>query len=295
MRNALTVDVEDYFQVTAFSGVVKRDDWPIYPSRVEGNTRRVFDLLDAYSLKATFFVLGWVADHFPGLVKEIAHRRHEVGCHGYDHELVYNQGPDTFRRDVRRTKAMLEDITGSQVLGYRAPSYSITEKSMWALDILIEEGFAYDSSIFPIVHDNYGIPGAERFPHDIRRENGSIREFPLTTLNMSLPGRTMPLPIAGGGYLRLFPAEVIHWGMRRINQVEKQPAVLYFHPWELDPDQPRIKARLRSRFRHYVNLDLTEDKLCHLFKSLEFGTMSEVLGMNGAAVEKGAADDGGRV
>ncbi|KAF5029109.1 hypothetical protein DSECCO2_652020 [anaerobic digester metagenome] len=295
MRNALTIDVEDYFQVTAFSGVVQRDDWPIYPSRVEGNTRRVFDLLDAYSLKGTFFVLGWVADHFPGLVKEIAHRRHEVGCHGYDHELIYNQSPDKFRQDVRRTKTMLEDITGTPILGYRAPSYSITEKSLWALDILIEEGFTYDSSIFPIVHDNYGIPGAERFPHDIRRESGSIREFPLTTLNMSLPGRTMSLPIAGGGYLRLFPAEVIHWGMRRINQVEKQPTVLYFHPWELDPDQPRIKARLRSRFRHYVNLDLTEDKLCHLFKYLDFGTMSEVLGMNGAAEEKVAADDGGPV
>lgn len=282
MRNALTIDVEDYFQVTAFAGVVNRDDWPVYPSRVENNTRRVFDLLDVFNLKATFFVLGWVADHFPGLVKEIATRKHEVACHGYDHELIYNQGPEKFRQDVRLTKTMLEDITGHAVLGYRAPSYSITEKSLWALDILIEEGFAYDSSIFPIVHDNYGIPGAERFPHDIRRENGSIREFPLTTLNMSLPGKNMPLPIAGGGYLRLLPAEIISWGMRRINLVEKQPVVLYFHPWELDPDQPRIKASLKSRFRHYVNLDLTEDKLCYLFKGLKFGAMADVLGMNGA-------------
>lgn len=290
MLNALTVDVEDYFQVTAFAGVVDRDDWPIYPSRVEDNTRRVFDLLDEHRLKGTFFVLGWVAERFPGLVTEIASRGHEVACHGYDHTLIYNQEPETFRDDVRRTKAMLEDITGRPVLGYRAPSYSITEKSLWALDIIIEEGFSYDSSIFPIHHDNYGIPGAERFPFTVERKAGSIVEFPLTTLAMNLPGKKMALPIAGGGYLRLLPAGIIRWGMRHINQVENQPAVLYFHPWELDPEQPRIKARLRSRFRHYVNLDLTEDKLCYLFKGLEFGTMAKVLGLSGS--DSGAAAGG---
>lgn len=279
MLNALTVDVEDYFQVTAFEGVVDRDDWAVYPSRVENNTRRVMDLLEEHKLKGTFFVLGWVAERFPMLVREISDAGHEVACHGFGHELVYNLGPDGFRKDLRLAKATLEDITGRQVLGYRAPSYSITDKSLWALDILIEEGFRYDSSIFPIYHDNYGIPGAQRFPHDIRRENGTIREFPLTTMNMDLPGKKLALPIAGGGYLRLLPANIIHWGMRRINQVDGQPAVLFFRPWEIDPEQPRIKARLKSRFRHYVNIDLTEDKLRHLFKGLEFGTMMDVLGI----------------
>lgn len=289
MLNALTVDVEDYFQVTAFEGVVDRDDWPVYPSRVENNTHRVMELLDEHGLKGTFFVLGWVAERFPMLVREISDAGHEVACHGFGHELVYNLGPDAFRTDLRLAKVTLEDITGRQVLGYRAPSYSITDNSLWALDILIEEGFRYDSSIFPIFHDNYGIPGAERFPHDIRRENGTIREFPLTTMNLALPGKTLALPIAGGGYLRLLPTNIIHWGMRRINQVDGQPAVLYFHPWEIDPDQPRIKARLKSRFRHYLNLDQTEDKLRLLFKGLTFGTMAEVLGMSAVPVEQGCA------
>ena len=286
MINALTIDVEDYFQVTAFDGVVDRQDWAIYPSRVENNTRRVLDLLDEYHIKATFFVLGWVAERFPDIVQDIAKRGHEVACHGYGHELVYTLGPEAFRADVQKSKAILEHLTGVPVLGYRAPSYSITVKSLWALDILIEEGFVYDSSIFPITHDNYGIPGAERFPHVLQRPGGSIHEFPMTTLNMALLGWKMAMPIAGGGYLRLLPVRVIHWGMHHINKIEKQPAVLYFHPWEIDADQPRIKARLKSRFRHYVNLDTTEDKLRTLFKGLEFGTMSHVLGMNGAGPER---------
>jgi polysaccharide deacetylase family protein (PEP-CTERM system associated) len=281
MINALTIDVEDYFQVTAFEGVVDRQDWAVYPSRVENNTRRVLDLLDEYSIKATFFVLGWVAERFPDIVLDIAKRGHEVACHGYGHELVYTLEPEAFRADVRRSKAFLEQLTGTPVLGYRAPSYSITQKSLWALDILIEEGFAYDSSIFPIIHDNYGIPGAERFSYTITRPAGSILEFPLTTLNLNMLGRKIALPIAGGGYLRLLPAGVIQWGMRRINQIEQQPTVLYFHPWEIDADQPRIRASLKSRFRHYLNLDTTEDKLRTLFRGLEFGTMSRVLGMNG--------------
>lgn len=282
MINALTIDVEDYFQVTAFEGVVDRQDWAVYPSRVENNTRRVLDLLDEYSIKATFFVLGWIAEHFPDIVLDIAKRGHEVACHGYGHELVYTLEPEAFRADVRRSKAFLEQLTGTPVLGYRAPSYSITQKSLWALDILIEEGFAFDSSIFPIIHDNYGIPGAERFSYTITRPAGSILEFPLTTLNLNMLGRKIALPIAGGGYLRLLPAGVIQWGMRRINQIEQQPTVLYFHPWEIDADQPRIRASLKSRFRHYLNLDTTEDKLRTLFRGLEFGTMSRVLGMNGA-------------
>lgn len=284
MKNALTIDVEDYFQVTAFAGVVDRQDWGVYPSRVANNTLRVLDLLDEYDLKATFFVLGWVAERYPETVRAIIGRGHEVASHGYDHELVYNQNPEKFRRDVRKAKAILEDITGRQVLGYRASSYSITERSLWALDILVEEGFSYDSSIFPITHDHYGIPGSERFPYTIVREAGSLVEFPLTTLAVNVAGRAMAMPIAGGGYLRLLPVGFIHWGMRYVNQVEKKPAVLYFHPWEIDPDQPRIKARLKSRFRHYVNLDLTEDKLRVLFQGLEFGPMDEVLQVNGCPV-----------
>lgn len=289
MLNALTIDVEDYFQVTAFEGVVDRKDWAVYPSRVENNTRRVMALLDEHGIKATFFVLGWVAERFPLMVREMADNGHEVACHGYGHELVYNMTPESFRADVRQAKNILENITGRPVLGYRAPSYSIVERTMWALDVLIEEGFVYDSSIFPIMHDNYGIPGAERFPHDITRPSGTIREFPLTTLSMSLPGRTMALPIAGGGYLRLLPVGVIHWGMRRINTKENQPTVLYFHPWEVDPDQPRIKARLKSRFRHYVNLETTEGKIRTLLTGLDFGTMAEVLGVNGFGPGNGDA------
>lgn len=292
MRNALTVDVEDYFQVTAFAKVIDPQDWDIYPSRVENNTTRVLDLLDEHGLKATFFVLGWVAERFPGLVRTIANRGHEVACHGYGHQLIYKQDPDTFRQDLRRSKSVLEQTTGLPVLGFRAPSYSITAQSLWALDVLIEEGFAYDSSIFPVVHDNYGIPGAKRFPHLITRSSGSIREFPLTTLPMNLLGRKMALPVAGGGYLRLLPVGLIRRGMQRINAHENQPVVLYFHPWEMDPDQPRIKSCFRSRFRHYHNLDLTEDKLRHLFRELEFGPMAGVLGIASPAAGEEVACGG---
>lgn len=281
MRNALTVDVEDYFQVTAFESVVDREDWSIYPSRVENNTRRVMDLLDEHGLKGTFFVLGWVAERFPLMVRDMADNGHEVACHGYGHELVYNMTPDSFRADLRQAKNILENITGRQVLGYRAPSYSIVERSLWALDVLIEEGFVYDSSIFPF-HGHNGSFAVKDCPQEIRRESGTILELPLTTLNMPLPGRNLALPIAGGGYLRLLPANIVHWGIRRINQVDGQPAVLFFRPWEIDPDQPRIRARLKTRFRHYVNLELTEGKLRFLFKGLEFGTIAEVLGVQGA-------------
>lgn len=280
MKNALTIDVEDYFQVTAFAGVVNRRDWAVYPSRVQENTLRVLDLLDEFSLKGTFFVLGWIAEHFPSLIRVISSRGHEVACHGYGHELIYNQGPDAFRRDLRRAKDMLEKIIGRPVLGYRAPSYSITTQSMWALDILIEEGFQYDSSIFPILHDNYGIPGAERFPHVIERPAGRILEFPLTTFLVHALGRQFAAPVAGGGYLRLLPVWLVHQAMRRINTREHQPVVLYFHPWEIDPDQPRIRAGFKSRFRHYLNLDQTEDKVRFLLGRLHFAPMSKILGVN---------------
>lgn len=277
MLNALTIDVEDYFQVNAFVRHVRRDEWDRYPLRVGQNTARILELLDEYGIRATFFVLGWVAERVPGLVKEIHAKGHEIACHGYGHDLIYSIGPDAFRADIRRSKQILEDQCGQRVQGYRAPSYSVTGRSLWALDILIEEGFSYDSSIFPVYHDTYGVPDAPRFPHVISRPAGSISEFPLTTYPLRLGKKEYRLPIAGGGYLRLFPAELIRRGIESINQQEKQPAVLYFHPWEIDPEQPRIKAGLKSRFRHYLNLDKTEGKLKHLIQNLRFGPMGHVL------------------
>ncbi|QWV91853.1 DUF3473 domain-containing protein [Geomonas oryzisoli] len=286
--NALTVDVEDYFQVSAFDPYVERDRWDQYPLRVEGNTARVLDLFDSFGVRGTFFILGWVARRCPHLVREVRDRGHEIACHGFGHELVYRIGPQRFREDVRCAKALLEDITGDQVVGYRAPSYSITRRSLWALDILIEEGFRFDSSIFPVYHDIYGLPGAPRFPHLIRRPSGVIREFPLSTYPLRLAGREFLLPVAGGGYLRLFPASLLGRCIDAINAREGEPAVLYFHPWEMDPDQPRIRAGMKSRFRHYLNLAKTEGKLRQLLSGIRFGTMSEAL--SGAGGEKPLAE-----
>ncbi|MGB9081955.1 MAG: XrtA system polysaccharide deacetylase [Desulfuromonadaceae bacterium] len=281
MINALTIDVEDYFQVNAFARHIRQDQWDTYPLRVDGNTRRILDLLDSFSITATFFILGWVAERLPALIKEIHRRGHEIACHGYGHELVYAIGPERFRSDIHRSKILLEDQCGERVNGYRAPSYSITGKSLWALNILVEEGFTYDSSVFPIIHDTYGIPDAQRFPHRLQTEAGPLMEFPLTTLPLRIGGKEMRLPIAGGGYLRLLPAEFVAWGIKRINNQEKQPTVLYFHPWEIDPDQPRIKAGFKSRFRHYLNLDKTEGKLAYLFKRHTFASMKMVLAAQG--------------
>lgn len=283
MMNALTVDVEDYFQVNAFARHVRQDQWDAFPLRVDDNTRRILDLLDTFSIKATFFILGWVAERLPELVREIHRRGHEVACHGYGHELIYAIGPERFRADIRRSKTLLEDLCGVSVRGYRAPSYSITKQSLWALDILVEEGFSYDSSIFPVLHDTYGIPDAERFPHTIRTGAGPLVEFPLTTLPFQLGWKKMRLPIAGGGYLRLLPSGIIRRGIASINQRECQPAVLYFHPWEIDPGQPRIKAGMKSRFRHYLNLERTEGKLIRLFNGVKFTTMKNVLSGQGFA------------
>ncbi len=277
LKNCLTIDVEDYFQVNAFAAHVRQDQWDSFPLRVGNNTHRILDFLDHYNIKATFFVLGWVAERLPGLAHEIHQRGHEIACHGYGHELIFKIGPDKFRADIRRAKMLLEDQTGVRVNGYRAPSYSITRQSIWALDILVEEGFTYDSSIFPIRHDTYGIPDAQRFPHTIQTDAGPLAEFPLTTLLLNLGWKKMHLPIAGGGYLRLLPVEIIRRGIETINTREKQPAVLYFHPWELDPEQPRIKAGVKSTFRHYINLHRTERKLCYLFNKIRFAPMKEVL------------------
>lgn len=277
MTNALTIDVEDYFQVNAFARHIRTDEWDLYPLRVGDNTRRILDILEEYNIKATFFVLGWVAERLPGLTKEIHRRGHEIACHGYGHELIYDIGPERFRTDIRRAKILLEEQCGIQVNGYRAPSYSITGRSLWALDILAEEGFTYDSSIFPVYHDTYGVPDAPRFPYRINGSVGNIIEFPLTTLPLRLPGKEYRLPIAGGGYLRLLPAELIRWGIDKINREEQQPTVLYFHPWEIDPEQPRIKAGMKSTFRHYLNLHRTEEKLRYLLNNLRFSAMHDLI------------------
>jgi len=277
MRNALTIDVEDYYHVTAFEKYIKKGEWDSLPSRVVDNTLRVLDMADEHSVKATFFVLGWVAERAPQLVRRIQERGHEIACHGYGHGLVYRLGAEGFRADVKRAKSILEDASGQAVTGYRAPSYSITGNSLWAIDILIEEGFSYDSSIFPITHDVYGIPGAERFPYVIKRPTGSILEFPLSTREFSIWGRAFRLPVAGGGYLRLFPLWVIKKAIAHINESEKQPAVLYFHPWEMDPGQPRIDAGLLSSFRHYTNIDKTMEKTASLLSAFRFAPMRSVL------------------
>lgn len=279
MLNALTVDVEDYFQVNAFKKEIAREEWGAIPLRVSDNTKRLLDLFDEFGVKATFFILGWVAERLPALVREIHEKGHEVASHGYGHELLFDIGRTRAHADIRRGRMLVEDAAGVAVRGYRAPSYSITDASLWGFDLLIEEGFRYDSSVFPIIHDVYGMPKSPRFPYPVRRQAGVLQEFPLTTLPIHLLFGEYRLPIAGGGYLRLLPVSLIHHGIRQINQIDREPAVLYLHPWEIDPQQPRVSVGMRSRFRHYHNLHKTEAKLRYLLSRLSFGTMGEVLGL----------------
>ena len=273
INNALTVDVEDYFHVSAFAGSINQRDWGNHPLRVENNTQRLLDLFDEFGVKATFFVLGWVAEKVPGLVKEIAAREHEVACHGYSHQLVYNQTPKVFREETLRSKRLLEDIVQVPVRGYRAASYSITERSLWALVILSEAGFDYDSSIFPVRHDRYGMPDAPEYPHILETQaGGSIIEFPLSTAKII----NYRLPVSGGGYFRLYPYWLSRAGLRQVNRKQK-PFIFYLHPWEIDPDQPTISAGWLSRFRHYKNLDKCESRLRKLMTDFQFGTVWGVL------------------
>ena len=269
----MTIDVEDYFHVSAFDGVVPRSRWDRFESRVCANTDRVLTIFADADVRATFFVLGWVAERYPALVRRIAAAGHEIASHGYAHRLVYDQSVEAFREDVRRAKRLLEDVAGVPVDGFRAPSYSITPRSLWALDVLIEEGYRYDSSIFPIRHDRYGIPVSAPHVYRIERERGSLIEVPASTLRLA----AMNLPVGGGGYFRILPYAWTRWGMARINQVEGRPAVFYLHPWELDPDQPRLNGSLLSRFRHYRHLDLTESRLRRLLHDFTFGPMSSVM------------------
>ena len=273
VTNVMTVDVEDYFQVSAFEAGVSRDRWGEYESRVVANTERVLKMFAESGVQATFFVLGWVADHQPRLVTQIAAAGHEIASHGYWHRLVYEMTPAEFREDLRRARTALESVTGQRVVGFRAPSYSITSRSLWALDVLIEEGYAYDASIFPVRHDRYGIPSAPRHPHRVERNAGALLELPGSTVRVAGAN----VPVAGGGYFRIFPYRWTRWGIRHVNGIEGMPVVFYVHPWEADPEQPRLAAPRFSRFRHYHNLHQTEYRLRRLLAEFRFGTAKSLV------------------
>jgi polysaccharide deacetylase family protein (PEP-CTERM system associated) len=280
--NAFTVDVEDYFQVTAFESQVSRNDWEQIPSRVVESTQRLLRLLNRYHVKATFFVLGWTAEKFPTLVEQISAAGHELACHSYWHRLIYRQTPEEFREDLQRAKRAIEHAGGQTIVAYRAPSFSVTRRSLWALEILVEEGFEIDSSIFPTVHDRYGMPNCDLRLHMVETPAGSLWEFPLAIQRV---GR-MSVPISGGGYFRLFPFHFSRLCLENVNR-RKRPFAFYIHPWEVDPQQPRIDGASRlSRFRHYVNLQQTEQKLERLLKAFCFGTISEVVAKHRAAASE---------
>jgi polysaccharide deacetylase family protein (PEP-CTERM system associated) len=271
--NALTVDVEDWFQVSNFEGLVDRDDWDRMESRVERNTGRVLELFARHGVRGTFFVLGWVAERFPGVVREIRDAGHEIASHGHGHELVYRIGRERFASDLVRSVEAIEAACGTRPRGYRAPSFSVDERAPWAFEVLADHGFDFDSSIFPVRHPRYGVPAFSRVPRRVSTGNGAtIREFPLTTLRVA--GRNVGA--AGGGYLRLFPLPVLETAFRTMNRAG-QPAVLYLHPWELDPGQPRLPVRGLGRFTHYTNLERTESRLERLLDRFRFAPMSEAL------------------
>jgi len=275
--NAMSVDVEDYFQVSAFEDCVSRADWHQYESRVARNTERLLTLFDENRITATFFILGWVADRFPELVRRIAAAGHEIASHGYEHRLIYTQSRAEFIEDLRRARQALEHATGRRVVGFRAPSYSITRASMWALDVLIEEGYEYDASIFPIKHDRYGIPDWPRHLHRVRRPSGFIWEFPCSTVRWG----GLNFPIGGGGYFRLLPYEWTRQGLRHVNHAEGESAMFYLHPWEIDPEQPRLAGSALSRFRHYRNLARTEERLGRLLAEFRFCSVSDIIATRG--------------
>lgn len=277
--NAMTVDVEEHFQVSGFEGVVRREDWSAHESRVVANTERLLELFSRQSVRGTFFILGWVAERHPGLVRRIADAGHEIGCHGYSHRLIYDQTPEEFRRELTLARRILQDASGQAVCGHRAASFSITRRNLWALDVLVDVGFTYDSSVFPIVHDRYGVPGAPRGMYRLELANGSaLVELPPSTLRFG----PVVLPVGGGGYFRLYPTRVTRWAIDRLNRRERMPAVVYVHPWEFDPGQPRVPGVpwLRAA-RHYVNLETALEKLRILLDSHEFAAMGEIVAAAG--------------
>jgi polysaccharide deacetylase family protein (PEP-CTERM system associated) len=274
--NALSVDVEDYFQVSALAPHIARKTWDTMECRVEQNVDRLLARFDEHGAKATFFTLGWVAQRYPQLVRRIVDSGHELASHGYGHLRASEQSREEFMADIGNAKKLLEDISGLPVIGYRAPSFSIGESNLWAFDCLEAAGYLYSSSVYPVAHDHYGMPDAPRFPY---RSKGSLIEIPITTVRAL--GRN--LPAGGGGYFRFAPYSVSRWAIRRFNEQEQRPAIFYMHPWEIDPGQPRVAGvDLKSRFRHYVNLDKTEDRLCRLLGDFPWGRVDKVFGIAAA-------------
>jgi polysaccharide deacetylase family protein (PEP-CTERM system associated) len=273
MRNILSVDVEEYFHPAEVPVSAEFDRWPFLSSRVERQTGQVLDMMAQHGVTATFFVLGWVAEHHPALVRRIAQAGHEIGCHSYAHRLVYQLARAEFKRDTLRAVEAIEDACGITPRVYRAPSYSVTAASLWALEVLVECGFTHDSSIYPIAHDRYGIPGFSRHAHLVSTASGLIQEVPVATVRLS---STRVAPAGGGGYLRLLPYRYTAAGIRRINEEEQVPACIYFHPWELDPDQPRLTKGLASRLRTYAGLRAMKGKVDRLMREFEFSTLTSV-------------------
>jgi polysaccharide deacetylase family protein (PEP-CTERM system associated) len=273
MKNALSFDLEDYYHVNAFESA-NRDNWAGFTSRVVQSTQRVLELLDEASCKATFFTLGWVAENYPELIREIAERGHEVACHSDKHRRIFEMTAAEFRDDTRVAKDRLEQIIGRKIIGYRAPSFSITKGSLWAFEILAETGFRYDSSIFPVDHPNYGMPRGPRTAFRVPTPRGTIVEFPMPTLELA-GSRS---PFGGGAYLRLLPYWYTRWGIRFLNEREGQPACVYVHPWEIDPEQPRMKGSVTARVRHYLGLRGLETKLRGLLRDFNFQTMGALIG-----------------
>ncbi len=271
IKNAMTIDVEDYFQVSAFAPHIARNKWDSLPCRIDANIMRILDLLDTRNAKATFFTLGWIAERYPHLVREMVVRGHEVASHGYGHLRASDQSEVEFRTDVSHAKKLLEDIAGTPVIGYRAPSFSIGTRNLWAFDVLHDAGYRYSSSVYPIKHDHYGMPEAPRFAFQPRAHN--LIELPATTIKFM--GRNVPA--SGGGYFRLFPYRISSWMMRKVHRQDGKACIFYFHPWELDPEQPRPAGlRWKTRFRHYVNLSRMEQRLTRLLDDFQWDRMDRI-------------------
>lgn len=272
IRNALTIDVEDYFQVSAFAQYIPRSSWDNLPCRVERNIDRILMLLDEHKIRATFFTLGWIAERYPAMVKRIVENDHELASHGYAHHRVTELSRKQFYDDITRSKALLEDIGSQSVWGYRAPSFSIRGDNLWALECLEEAGYRYSSSVYPVKHDHYGMPDAPRFAFNPENAPGLL-ELPVTTVRLF--GRNFPA--GGGGYFRLFPYVISRWFLQRVNMIDLQPAIFYFHPWEIDPDQPRQTGiNFKTHFRHYLNLGRMEKRLNALTQHFEWGRMDQI-------------------
>lgn len=272
MRNALTVDVEDYYHVAAFASHVAREDWDRLPSRVERNVNVILAMLEEHGTRATFFVLGWVAERYPQLVRRIVAQGHELASHGYAHQRATEQDRGEFLQDIQRAKSLLEDIAGVAILGYRAPSFSIGEGNPWASECLSEAGYRYSSSVYPIRHDHYGVPKAPRFAFLPANGHGLL-ELPITTVRLFCQN----LPAGGGGYFRLLPYGLSRWCLARVNAIDRQPCIFYFHPWEVDPEQPRFhNAAAKAKFRHYLNLGRTEARLRRLLADFKWDAINSV-------------------